>query len=103
MFGKRPPSSSSSSNQVLRLATPGAPSVGASTDRVAVKPVVQPIPFSSKSGVAASSPPPAAAAAAAAAENRNGDNEQIKNVLLNALIDTMDLSRLAQLDPQSGR
>src|ERR1700744_3227558 len=55
-----------------------------------------------------SAPPPIAAVAAkpaprAVADNRSEDYYQIKSTIFNALIDTIDLAQLAQLDPDSAR
>src|SRR5438105_11020406 len=90
MFGKR-----TSLNPVVRsTAAESAYSPGSALENVtrsasdlfAVKPTI---------------PAPQASAAASAPERNENDN--IKTMLFNALIETIDLSRLAQLDPQAGR
>ncbi len=52
--------------------------------------------------IAKASPPPAAASVRAVPE-RSDDYYQIKSTIFSALIDTIDLAQLAQLDPDSAR
>src|SRR5690606_28001042 len=48
-------------------------------------------------------PTPKNAAPTRMADNRSDDYYQIKSTIFNALIDTIDLAQLAQLDPESAR
>ncbi|HET7084265.1 MAG TPA: CpaF family protein [Rhizomicrobium sp.] len=48
-------------------------------------------------------PSPSAPAVKALTDNRSEDYYQIKSTIFNALIDTIDLAQLAQLDPDSAR
>jgi pilus assembly protein CpaF len=48
-------------------------------------------------------PQPSKPASRAVADNRSEDYYQIKSTIFNALIDTIDLAQLAQLDPESAR
>src|ERR1700761_1261967 len=48
-------------------------------------------------------PQPSKAPARVMADNRSEDYYQIKSTIFNALIDTIDLAQLAQLDPDSAR
>src|SRR5438067_10254254 len=90
MFGKR-----TSLNPVVR-STVGEPaySPGSTLENVAR-------PGSDLFAVKNTVPAPQPMSAASAPE-RN-ENDHIKTMLFNALIETIDLSRLAQLDPQAGR
>ncbi|MBN9553131.1 MAG: CpaF family protein, partial [Alphaproteobacteria bacterium] len=72
---------------------------------------VPPLAASAPPKVEKSAPPPVAPsprpapkpAARAAVDNRSEDYYQIKSTIFNALIDTIDLAQLAQLDPDSAR
>ena len=48
-------------------------------------------------------PQPSKPVARPVADNRSEDYYQIKSTIFNALIDTIDLAQLAQLDPDSAR
>ena len=90
MFGKR-----TSLNPVVRsTAAEPAYSAGSALENVAR-------PASDLFAVKTTIPAPQPMSAASASE-RN-ENDHIKTMLFNALIETIDLSRLAQLDPQAGR
>ncbi|HSZ74029.1 MAG TPA: CpaF family protein [Rhizomicrobium sp.] len=54
-------------------------------------------------GMQQSAPKPSAPAVRPVAEARSEDYYQIKTTIFNALIDTIDLAQLAQLDPDSAR
>src|SRR6187551_3770945 len=92
MFGKRNASESA-------VAKPAAP---------AREPAAAP-PRANAPATAAAVPPPQVAPQASkpvakpVTENRSEDYYQIKSTIFNALIDTIDLAQLAQLDPDSAR
>jgi pilus assembly protein CpaF len=95
MFGKR--------STEPALGKPAAPAASPAAMRAPqAAPAAQPMP-------AAAAPPPQAApqpsrpAPRAVADNRSDDYYQIKSTIFNALIDTIDLAQLAQLDPDSAR
>src|SRR3954471_19324919 len=83
------------------------------------KPAAARVPAAAPPRLAPEAPPPVAAAPRAAtqtapqpsskpapramADNRSEDYYQIKSTIFNALIDTIDLAQLAQLDPDSAR
>jgi pilus assembly protein CpaF len=105
MFGKR-----SGSEPVFR--TPAAEAEPRAPQRDNPAP-----PVAAAAAVAAAPPPPRVEKAApvqaapvaskpvqrAAADTRSEDYYQIKSTIFNALIDTIDLAQLAQLDPDSAR
>jgi len=96
MFGKRSvsepvfgkPARSADLDAPPRVAEP----VAAAAPAPAPKPVLAP-----QIAPTRSAPP------ARVAENRSDDYYQIKSTIFNALIDTIDLAQLAQLDPESAR
>ncbi|MEO8300572.1 MAG: CpaF family protein, partial [Rhizomicrobium sp.] len=72
-------------------------------------PAREPVSTTAAAPAAAAPPPPQAAPQAskpvvrAAPDTRSEDYYQIKSTIFNALIDTIDLAQLAQLDPDSAR
>ncbi|HEX4532779.1 MAG TPA: hypothetical protein VH000_00995, partial [Rhizomicrobium sp.] len=86
MFGKR-----SATNDTPRPAIRQAPVADATPPRVAP---AQP---------ARAQPAAPVTPTRAITENRSEDYYQIKTTIFNALIDTIDLAQLAQLDPDSAR
>ena len=99
MFGKRtatepspgkPPVAREPAAAPPRLAAEAPPSAAA--PKPAPKPATQVAPQAS--------PKPAPRVVA---DNRSEDYYQIKSTIFNALIDTIDLAQLAQLDPDSAR
>jgi len=100
MFGKRtatepspgkPPVAREPATAPPRLAAEAPPSAAAAP-KPALKPAIQAAPQAS--------PKPAPRVMA---DNRSEDYYQIKSTIFNALIDTIDLAQLAQLDPDSAR
>ncbi|MBI1330686.1 MAG: CpaF family protein [Alphaproteobacteria bacterium] len=92
MFGKRGATSE------LSRAIPAQP------ERVEKSAVSTPTPEPSRAPVAAASPVQAPVPKPArTSEPRSEDYYQIKTTIFNALIDTIDLAQLAQLDPDSAR
>src|SRR6185295_17782766 len=95
MFGKR-----STEPAIGKPAAPVASPAAARAPQASA-PAPQPVP--------APSPPPQMAPQASkpaprpVADNRSEDYYQIKSTIFNALIDTIDLAQLAQLDPESAR
>ena len=95
MFGKR-----STEPAIGKPAAPVASPAAARAPQASA-PAPQPVP--------APSPPPQMAPQASkpaprpVADNRSEDYYQIKSTIFNALIDTIDLAQLAQLDPDSAR
>src|SRR6185437_9553422 len=100
MFGKR-----SGSEPVFRTPAEADVRAPASVSREAPAsppPVAAPVPLRQEK----TAPPPVAAAKPAprvVTDNRSDDYYQIKSTIFNALIDTIDLAQLAQLDPDSAR
>src|ERR1700712_3769618 len=79
------------------------PAVGKPAAREpAVVPAAQPPPVAS-APAAQSAPQPSKPVARAVTDSRSEDYYQIKSTIFNALIDTIDLAQLAQLDPDSAR
>ena len=117
MFGKR----STAANEAPRpqAKAPAAEPAQRAASQAPEAPPMAPPPASAQAAPAAAKPspsatPPKAAAtppggkSAAAAkpvvvDNRSEDYYQIKTTIFNALIDTIDLAQLAQLDPDSAR
>jgi pilus assembly protein CpaF len=100
MFGKRtatepspgkPPVAREPAAAPPRLAAEAPPSAAAAP-KPAPKPAAQAAPQ-----------PSAKPAPRVVADNRSEDYYQIKSTIFNALIDTIDLAQLAQLDPDSAR
>jgi pilus assembly protein CpaF len=100
MFGKRtasepspgkPPVAREPSAAPPRVAAEAPPSAAAAP-KPATKPAAQVAPQAS-----------AKPAPRVVADNRSEDYYQIKSTIFNALIDTIDLAQLAQLDPDSAR
>ncbi|BCW91013.1 hypothetical protein sos41_41900 [Alphaproteobacteria bacterium SO-S41] len=90
MFGKRPGTDTLSPRSPVSKAAPAA-------ERVAAPP--PPPPAAKPAGRPANK----AAVAAIAVETRSDGYYQIKTTIFNALIDTIDLAQLAQLDAESAR
>jgi pilus assembly protein CpaF len=96
MFGKR----SATSEQPRPAARPASPPPSAESPAAASAPAAPPPP---------SPPPPPSSApqpskpAVRVAEARSEEYYQIKTTIFSALIDTIDLAQLAQLDPESAR
>src|SRR6185312_2600965 len=104
MFGKRSQSEPAFGRTPPGAARPPVPGA-ASAPSAAVQPGTPP-------GAAAppppppsfqSSPQPSKPVARAIVDTRSEDYYQIKSTIFNALIDTIDLAQLAQLDPESAR
>ncbi len=93
MFGKR-----SATNEAPRPPRAGPPAPPAESPAAAPPPVVAPAAASVQVAPAPSPKP-----VALAGDNRSEDYYQIKTTIFNALIDTIDLAQLAQLDPDSAR
>ncbi len=93
MFGKR-----ATPSEPTRRAPPAAPAQAAEDAQAPAPPPFQ--------NAAAAPPPPKTALApkaARASESRSDDYYRIKTTIFNALIDTIDLAQLAQLDADSAR
>jgi pilus assembly protein CpaF len=94
MFGKR----TNAATDVVKPPVAKAPPAAAAPPQGDVPPKVSP---------AAAAPPPSKLAASAppkpVVDTRSEDYYQIKSTIFNALIDTIDLAQLAQLDPESAR
>jgi len=96
MFGKRSvsepvfgkPARSAELDAPPRVAEPLAPAAPAPAPKPVLAPQLAPLRSASPARVA---------------ENRSDDYYQIKSTIFNALIDTIDLAQLAQLDPESAR
>jgi pilus assembly protein CpaF len=93
MFGKR------STDAPTRT----APSVAAAPPPAAGLPPKAEPASTPRSAPLMVSPTPKQAQARVAADNRSEDYYQIKTTIFSALIDTIDLAQLAQLDPDSAR
>jgi pilus assembly protein CpaF len=91
MFGKR-----SGSEPAVRI--PPGPDTRAPT-----APTPRPVPAPAPSRAEKAVPPPAPAKPVKVVDDRSEDYYQIKSTIFNALIDTIDLGQLAQLDPESAR
>jgi pilus assembly protein CpaF len=96
MFGKR---NASESAVAKPAAPPREPATAAS--RAAAPAATAPAPAAAPPPQVA--PQPSKPAAKAVTDNRSEDYYQIKSTIFNALIDTIDLAQLAQLDPDSAR
>ncbi|MBS0470318.1 MAG: CpaF family protein [Proteobacteria bacterium] len=90
MFGKR------STEAAAPRATPAPPppAAGSAPPKAEASPRTAPLMMT---------PGPKPQAARVAADNRSEDYYQIKTTIFSALIDTIDLAQLAQLDPDSAR
>src|SRR5712672_2130991 len=108
MFGKR-----GASEELTRTAPPrgaAAPSVPAQKPATSAKPVA-PTPATPPPQPSAAAPagnrgnsaPTASAPAIVAVDSRSDDYYQVKTTIFSALIDTIDLAQLAQLDVDSAR
>src|SRR5712671_7083267 len=108
MFGKR-----GASEELTRTAPPrgaAAPSVPAQKPATSAKPAA-PTPATPPPQPAAAAPagnrgnsaPTASAPAIVAVDSRSDDYYQVKTTIFSALIDTIDLAQLAQLDVDSAR
>jgi len=106
MFGKR---SGTATNEAPPRVPPKAASAPAPSADVALK---QPSPEPPKAAQPSPAAPPKVAGSAAPAKSatktaiidtRSDDYYQIKSTIFSALIDTIDLAQLAQLDPDSAR
>jgi pilus assembly protein CpaF len=94
VFGKPPPGAAKPS-----AAAPAVPPMAS-----AAAPATRPIPQAPPSPPPpSSSPQPSKPVARAIVDTRSDDYYQIKSTIFNALIDTIDLAQLAQLDPESAR
>src|SRR5580658_8017113 len=91
MFGKR-----SGSEPAIRIPA-------GSDARSAPGQQVAPAPRPEKAPLLPTAVPPAKPVARVMADDRSEDYYQIKSTIFNALIDTIDLAQLAQLDPDSAR
>src|SRR5215471_2079184 len=92
MFGKRTASESAQRKPAVAASEPAAAAPRASAPASpAAAPAPQTAPQASKPAVRA------------VTDNRSEDYYQIKSTIFNALIDTIDLAQLAQLDPDSAR
>src|ERR1700761_7969260 len=97
MFGKRTASEPSFGKPAPSRESAGAP------PRLTPEPA-SPAPAPPKPAAPQTAPQPSAKPAARMmADNRSEDYYQIKSTIFNALIDTIDLAQLAQLDPDSAR
>src|SRR3954465_5517304 len=95
MFGKR-------TEAVSR--TPANPAGAAAQPAKPAAVSAEPAPAPKPAGPAPQTPPQASKAAPrVVADSRSEDYYQIKSTIFNALIDTIDLAQLAQLDPDSAR
>ena len=99
MFGKRTVSEPVFGKPARQSGGPEAPPRVAPE---AVAPAV-PAPMSKSTGQMAPQPSKPGPAITRVGENRSDDYYQIKSTIFNALIDTIDLAQLAQLDPESAR
>ncbi len=96
MFGKRTATEPSLGNPAPARASAGAPPRLMPEPAAAAQPVPKPV-------IQAAPQPSAKPAPKMMADNRSEDYYQIKSTIFNALIDTIDLAQLAQLDPDSAR
>jgi pilus assembly protein CpaF len=97
MFGKR----SNAATDIPRAptVTPPAPAAPAAPPAAGMPPRAEPAPMK----VVQSAPQPAKVPPRVQADTRSEDYYQIKTLIFSALIDTIDLAQLAQLDPDSAR
>src|SRR5579872_1878808 len=93
MFGKRTTSEPVFAGNPTRPAPEAPPRVTA--NEIKAPPAGVPAPQAA--------PLPTKAVVRAATDSRSEDYYQIKSTIFNALIDTIDLAQLAQLDPDSAR
>ena len=99
MFGKRTATEPSPGKPpALREPAAAPPRLAAEAPPSAAAP--KPLPKPAPQAAPQASPKPAPRAMA---DNRSEDYYQIKSTIFNALIDTIDLAQLAQLDPDSAR
>src|SRR5438067_7894871 len=96
MFGKRSVSEPSFGKPASAREAAGAP------PRVAPE-TPAPAPAAPKPATQSAPQPSAKPAARMVTDSRSEDYYQIKSTIFNALIDTIDLAQLAQLDPDSAR
>ncbi len=95
MFGKR--SATSEATRPQRAGPPAQPAESA------MAPPPPPPVVAPAAAPAQTAPAPSPKPVALAGDNRSEDYYQIKTTIFNALIDTIDLAQLAQLDPDSAR
>jgi pilus assembly protein CpaF len=97
MFGKR-------GNAVTEIERPQAAApAAAQAPRVEPAPAPPPRAEPAPMKVSQSAPQPSRTPARIQVDNRSEDYYQIKTLIFSALIDTIDLAQLAQLDPDSAR
>ena len=96
MFGKRSVPEPSFGKPASAREAAGAP------PRVAPE-TPAPAPAAPKPATQSAPQPSAKPAARMVTDSRSEDYYQIKSTIFNALIDTIDLAQLAQLDPDSAR
>src|SRR5580700_6877561 len=100
MFGKRTVSEPAFGKPAAGAAPVNAPPrINAPAPAVA-PPAIQPAGAKQSPQL---SPQPSKSAPRVIADSRSEDYYQIKSTIFNALIDTIDLAQLAQLDPDSAR
>src|SRR6185312_7510193 len=104
MFGKR---SNAATDTIQRPPMAAAPAAAAPQPRAETPPRVEPAPMATPSSTPmkqlAPVPTPVVKAARVQVDQRSEDYYQIKTLIFSALIDTIDLAQLAQLDPDSAR
>ena len=98
MFGKRSVTEPALGKPAAPLREPAAARAPAPAD-----PAAPPAPAAAAAQAPQVAPQPSKPLSRAAADNRSEDYYQIKSTIFNALIDTIDLAQLAQLDPESAR
>src|SRR5271154_3729649 len=100
MFGKRTASEPAFGKPAAGAAPVNAP------PRINAPTPAAPPPAAPSAGAKQSAqlaPQPSKAVARVMTDSRSEDYYQIKSTIFNALIDTIDLAQLAQLDPESAR
>jgi len=104
MFGKRAASEELTRPAQARPApAPGVPSVVPAAASAAPPKAVASAPAANTSAAARAPSPSAKAPAVLAVDTHSDDYYQTKTMIFAALIDTVDLAQLAQLDAESGR
>src|ERR1700761_9551496 len=99
MFGKRTASEPAFGKPAQ--ARGGRATAPPPTPREPQAPAGAPLPASDKPASQLAPQPSKPAPARVLTDNRSEDYYQIKSTIFNALIDTIDLAQLAQLDPDS--
>jgi pilus assembly protein CpaF len=102
MFGRRSAESEMPRTAPPRRAEPAPAKVNGTSTTAAASPSAPPPVASPRPQASPAAPPPPPKPVAIAAQ-RSDDYYQIKTTIFNALIDTIDLAQLAQLDPDSAR